>query len=47
MFQRLYKCIGNNKRVATDGIAYAMREWVEQLSEKDYDAFVKWYFLTC
>ena len=33
--------------VATDGIAYAMREWVEQLSEKDYDAFVKWHFLTC
>ncbi|MBE6467365.1 MAG: class I SAM-dependent methyltransferase [Alphaproteobacteria bacterium] len=33
--------------VATDGIAYAMREWVEQLSKKDYDAFVKWHFLTC
>ena len=33
--------------VATDGIVYAMREWVEQLSKKDYDAFVKWHFLTC
>ncbi len=33
--------------VATDGIAYAMREWVEQLSQKDYEAFVKWHFLTC
>jgi len=33
--------------VATDGIAYAMKEWVEQLSKKDYDAFIKWHFLTC
>lgn len=33
--------------VATDGIAYAMREWVEGLSEEDYQAFLKWHFLTC
>lgn len=33
--------------VATDGIAYAMREWVEQLSKKDYEAFLNWHFLTC
>ena len=33
--------------VATDGIAYIMREWVEQLSEKDYEAFLKWHFMTC
>ena len=33
--------------VATDGIAYAMREWVEQLSEEDYETFIKWHFLTC
>ena len=33
--------------VATDGIAYAMREWVEQLPKKDYEAFLKWHFITC
>lgn len=33
--------------VATDGIAYVMREWVEQLSKKDYEAFLQWHFLTC
>jgi len=33
--------------VATDGIAYAMREWVEQLSDEGYEAFLKWHFLTC
>lgn len=33
--------------VATDGIACVMREWLEQLSEKDYEAFLKWHFLTC
>lgn len=33
--------------VATDGIAYVMRERVEQLSKKDYEAFLKWHFLTC
>ena len=33
--------------VATDGVAYAMREWVEELSEEDYQAFLKWHFLTC
>lgn len=33
--------------VATDGIAYAMREWVEDLSKEDYECFLKWHFLTC
>lgn len=33
--------------VAADGIAYIMREWLEQLSKKDYEAFLKWHFLTC
>lgn len=33
--------------VATDGIAYAMQEWVEQLSKKDYEAFLNWHFMTC
>ena len=33
--------------VATDGIAYAMREWLEELSEKDYEDFLKWHFMTC
>ena len=32
--------------VATDGIAYAMRELVEQLPEKDNEAFLNWHFLT-
>ncbi len=33
--------------VATDGISYALREWVEELPKKEYEAFVKWHFLTC
>lgn len=33
--------------VATDGIAYAMREWLEQLPKKDYEAFLNWHFITC
>ena len=33
--------------VASDGISYIMREWLEQLSDKDYEAFLKWHFLTC
>lgn len=33
--------------VATDGIAYVMREWLEQLTKKDYEAFLKWHFMTC
>lgn len=33
--------------VATDGTAYAMREWVEQLPKKEYEAFIKWHFTTC
>ena len=33
--------------VATDGIAYAMKEWLEQLSKKDYESFLNWHFMTC
>ncbi|MBP9999854.1 MAG: class I SAM-dependent methyltransferase [Proteobacteria bacterium] len=33
--------------VATDGIAYAMQEWVEHLSKKSYQAFLDWHFMTC
>ena len=33
--------------VATDGIAPLMKEWVEELSKKDYEAFLKWHFMTC
>ena len=33
--------------VATDGVAYAMREWVEQLSKKEYESFLNWHFITC
>jgi len=33
--------------VATDGIAYAMREYIERLPKKDYEAFLNWHFLTC
>lgn len=33
--------------VATDGIAYAMKEYIEQFSKKDYEAFLNWHFLTC
>lgn len=33
--------------VATDGIAPAMSEWVEQLSKKDYQEFINWHFMTC
>ena len=35
------------KNVATDGLAYAMQEWIEKLSKKDYEAFVNWHFATC
>lgn len=33
--------------VAADGISYIMQEWLEQLSEQDYEAFLKWHFVTC
>ncbi len=33
--------------VAADGIAPSMSEWVEKLSKKDYEAFLKWHFMTC
>ena len=33
--------------VGTDGITSALRESVEQLSKKDYEAFLKWHFITC
>ena len=33
--------------VATDGIAPAMSEYLEQLSRKGYQAFLNWHFMTC
>ena len=33
--------------VATDGIAYAMKEQLEQLSVDGYQTFLNWHFLTC
>lgn len=33
--------------VASDGIAYAMQERIEQLSKKSYEAFLNWHFITC
>lgn len=33
--------------VATDGIAYAMKERLEELSDEGYQTFLKWHFLTC
>ncbi len=33
--------------VATDGIAPMMPDWIDRLSKKAYDAFVKWHFMTC
>ena len=33
--------------VATDGIAPAMREWVNQLSKKSFEKFLHWHFITC
>ena len=33
--------------VATDGIAPMMPDWIDMLSKKTYDAFVKWHFMTC
>lgn len=48
-FKKLFAKTGTKylANVATDGMAYAMREWVEQLSEKDYQAFLDWHFMTC
>ena len=33
--------------VATDGCAPMMREWIERLSKKAYNAFLQWHFMTC
>ena len=33
--------------VAVDGVAPAMREWVESLSKKNYQEFLNWHFITC
>lgn len=33
--------------VATDGVSYIMQECLEQLSEADYQAYLKWHFTTC
>jgi ubiquinone/menaquinone biosynthesis C-methylase UbiE len=48
-FKKLFKRTNTQyiTNVATDGIAYVMREWIEQLSKKDYEAFLNWHFMTC
>ena len=48
-FKKLFKKTNTRyiTNVATDGIAYVMREWLEQLSKSDYEAFLNWHFMTC
>ncbi|MBP5214943.1 MAG: hypothetical protein J6039_00080 [Alphaproteobacteria bacterium] len=48
-FKKLFAQTGTKylNNVATDGIAYFMREWVEELPKKDYEAFLNWHFMTC
>ena len=48
-FKKLFAETGTKyvTNVATDGLAYVMREWLEQLSKEDYEAFLKWHFMTC
>ena len=48
-FKKLFDKTGTKyiTNVATDGIAYVMREWLEQLSEEGYEAFLNWHFMTC
>ena len=48
-FKKMFKKTNTKyiTNVATDGIAYAMREYIEALSKKDYEAFLNWHFLTC
>ena len=48
-FKKLFKKTKTTyiTNVATDGIAPAMSEWVQQLSKKDYQAFINWHFMTC
>ena len=33
--------------VGTDGVAPALREFIENLSKKDWQAFLQWHFITC
>lgn len=33
--------------VSTDGIGPVLREMIEALPKKDYEAFLKWHFMTC
>ena len=33
--------------IAIDSVALAMRENIEQLTKKDFEAFLKWHFITC
>lgn len=33
--------------IATDGIALAMSDWIEQLPKKEYQAFLNWHYMTC
>ena len=33
--------------VATDGVIHIVPEHIEQMSKKDYEAFLEWHFMTC
>jgi len=33
--------------VATDGLGYTLQDMIEKLPEKEYQAFLKWHFMTC
>lgn len=33
--------------VATDGLGYVLQDIIEQLPENEYQAFLKWHFMTC
>ncbi|MBR3676236.1 MAG: methyltransferase domain-containing protein [Alphaproteobacteria bacterium] len=48
-FKKLFKRTDTKyiTNVATDGVSYVMREWLEQLTKKDYQAFLNWHFMTC
>ena len=48
-FKKLFNNLNTEyiTNVATDGIAYAMKAQLEQLSEEGYQTFLKWHFLTC
>jgi len=48
-FQKLFAKTGTKyiTNVATDGISYTMKEYVQSLSKKDYKLFLDWHFITC